>query len=53
MLCTEVLNRWLSTGNKLKTSVLEPYIEMLASEIDDRKRMITFVARARGIVGVR
>jgi hypothetical protein len=53
MLCAEVRSRWLSTGNRMKTSDLEPYIEMLASEIDDRERMIAFVARARGIVGVR
>ena len=53
MLCTEARSRWLAGGNKMKTSDLEPYIEMLASEIDERERMIAFVAKARRIVGVR
>jgi hypothetical protein len=53
LLCAEARTRWLASGNKMKTTDLDPYIVMLAAEIDGPERKSTFQLRARAIVGTR
>jgi hypothetical protein len=53
MLCAEARTRWLATGNKMKTTDLDPYVALLAREIDDPQQQSAFLRRARAIVGTR
>ncbi len=53
MLCAEARTLWLATGNKMKTTDLDPYIALLVQEIDDPQRKSAFLKRARALIGTR
>jgi hypothetical protein len=41
---------WLATGNKIKPSDVEGYVELLAQHVDDTERRDAFVSEARACI---
>jgi len=51
MLVEETREKWLASGNKLRTSDIDDYIALLAREIEDPAKRFEFVTRARRDAG--
>jgi hypothetical protein len=52
MVVEEARAKWLATGNKMKTTDVDQYIQLLALQLDDPWKRSEFVMRARQLIGM-
>jgi hypothetical protein len=51
LVVAEVREKWLATGRRVRTSDIDDYIALLASEVPEPRQRAEFIAGARQIAG--
>ena len=51
LVVAEVREKWLATGRRVRTSDIDDYISLLASEVPEPRPRAEFIAGARQIAG--
>jgi hypothetical protein len=51
LVVAEVREKWLATGRRVRTSDIDDYISLLASEVPEARQRAEFIAGARQIAG--